>query len=79
MTRRFANGRWEIRWRDSSGRHYSRRFRSEKAAHEFHAAIRNSKLVIYPNRGRAGRWRRERWVVLGASCWVLGAVQGAKC
>jgi hypothetical protein len=39
MTRRFANGRWEIRWRDSSGRHYSRRFRSEKAAHEFDESI----------------------------------------
>lgn len=39
MSCRPAKGRWEVRWRDSAGRHRSRRFREREAAREFDEAI----------------------------------------
>jgi integrase len=67
---RFAKGRWEVRWRDSSGRHRSRRFRSEEAAQEFDESIHDhvvkerkqtsygSRGGVYPYQTKDGtRWR----------------------
>lgn len=39
MSYRLAKGRWEVRWRDSMGRHRSKRFRTEEAAQEFDGSI----------------------------------------
>jgi integrase len=39
MSYRFAKDGWEVRWRDATGRHRSRRFRSEEAAEEFDSSI----------------------------------------
>jgi hypothetical protein len=56
MSYRLAKGRWEVRWRDSSGRHRSRRFRSEEAAQEFDESIhdhevKERKQTNYGSRG----------------------------
>jgi hypothetical protein len=39
MSYRFAKGRYEVRWRDSTGRHRSKRFRDEDAARAFDESI----------------------------------------
>jgi integrase len=39
MSYRRSKDRWEVRWRDSTGRHRSRRFRSEDAAKQFDESI----------------------------------------
>jgi integrase len=39
MSYRASKDRWEVRWRDATGRHRSRRFRSEDAAKEFDESI----------------------------------------
>jgi len=67
---RIAKGGWEVRWRDTSGRHRSKRFRDEKDAKAFDDAIRTLAAEerprarqgqaggVYPYTTRAGtRWR----------------------
>ena len=44
MSYRFAKDGWEVRWRDPTGRHRSRRFRSEETAREFDEAIHDHEL-----------------------------------
>lgn len=39
MSCSFVKGGWEVRWRDSTGRQRSRRFRSEEAAREFDGSL----------------------------------------
>jgi integrase len=69
MSMRFAKGAWEVRWRDGTGRHRSRRFRSGEAAREFNASMHElarpprraphgSSGGVYPYETAAGtRWR----------------------
>ena len=66
-----AKGGWEVRWRDSTGRQRSRRFKSEETAREFDEAIHDHELSerrketphgrsggIYPYETASGtRWR----------------------
>jgi integrase len=67
---RHAKGRWEVRWRDRSGRHRSRRFHSEEAAQEFDESMHEQQAPdrarteygnsggVYPYETSAGtRWR----------------------
>ncbi|MGH2831997.1 MAG: hypothetical protein ACRDK2_04405, partial [Solirubrobacteraceae bacterium] len=44
MSYRLAQGRWEVRWRDSSGRHRSKRFPTEEAAQEFDSSIHDQEV-----------------------------------
>ncbi len=67
----YAKGGWEVRWRDSTGRQRSRRFKSEETAREFDEAIHDHELSerrketphrrcggIYPYETASGtRWR----------------------
>ena len=70
MSYRLAKGSWEVRWRDSTGRHRSRRFRSEEAAKEFDESIHDHEVTerkrtsygsnngVYPYETASGtRWR----------------------
>ncbi len=71
MSYRLVKGRYEVRWRDSSGRHRSKRFRDEDAAREFDASIHDHDVVersksrrhgqsggVYPYETSAGtKWR----------------------
>jgi integrase len=43
MSCSYANGGWEVRWRDSTGRQRSRRFQTEEAAREFDGALHEHK------------------------------------
>ena len=54
MSYRLAQGRWEVRWRDSTGRHRSRRFRDEEAAKEFDESIHDHD-VAERRRGKHGQ------------------------
>jgi integrase len=66
---RLARRGWEVRWRDSGGRHRSKRFASEEAAREFDASMRElqpavrrasygSSGGVYPYETASGtRWR----------------------
>jgi len=55
MSYRLARGHHEVRWRDSMGRHRSKRFRSEEAAKEFDHSIHDEGVV---DRGKGERRRR---------------------
>jgi len=71
MSCRYAQGRWEVRWRDATSRHRSRRFRTEEAAREFDASIHDHDVAgrhrearygqsggVYPHATRSGtKWR----------------------
>jgi integrase len=71
MSYRLAKGRFEVRWRDSTGRHRSRRFRDEDAAKEFDESIHDHDVGerskssrhgqsggVYPYETASGRrWR----------------------
>jgi len=71
MSYSFARGKWEVRWRDTTGRQRSRRFRSEEAAEEFDKSIHDHEQVerrrgnkhgssggVYPYETASGtRWR----------------------
>ncbi len=57
MSYRFAKGGWEVRWRDTTGRHRSRRFHSEETAKEFDESIHDyerSERRREPRRGQSG-------------------------
>ncbi len=57
MSYRFAKDRWEVRWRDATGRHRSKRFRSEEAAKEFDESIHDHEVAERrrdSGRGRSG-------------------------
>ncbi|MGO9321840.1 MAG: tyrosine-type recombinase/integrase [Solirubrobacteraceae bacterium] len=55
MSYRLAKGRYEVRWRDSSGRHRSKRFRDEDAAREFDASIHDHDVVERSKSRRHGQ------------------------
>ncbi|MBA3808389.1 MAG: tyrosine-type recombinase/integrase [Solirubrobacterales bacterium] len=71
MSYRLARSRFEVRWRDSSGRHRSRRFREEAAARAFDESIHDNDVGervkssrhgqsggVYPYETTSGtRWR----------------------
>lgn len=70
MSYRFAKGGWEVRWRDATGRHRSRRFVDEEAAQAFDESIHDQGVVdrrktergrgggVYPYKTATGtRWR----------------------
>ena len=70
MSYRFAKGSWEVRWRDSTGRHRSKRFDTERSAKDFDEAIHDHGLAerqqtqygssggVYPYETASGtRWR----------------------
>jgi integrase len=50
-----AKGRWEVRWRDSSGRQRSRRFKTEEAAREFDGALHDHEPPARRSRDEGGR------------------------
>jgi hypothetical protein len=45
MSFRLVQGRWEVRWRDATGRHRSKRFRSEESAKEFDESIHDHEVA----------------------------------
>jgi integrase len=55
MSRSFAKGAWEVRWRDANGRQRSRRFKEEELAREFDDAVSGVKAE-----GRGGLKARRR-------------------
>jgi hypothetical protein len=55
MSYRFAKDGWEVRWRDTTGRHRSRRFRSEEAAREFDESIHDHELAERRREPRHGQ------------------------
>jgi integrase len=55
MSYRLAKGRYEVRWRDSSGRHRSKRFRDEDTAREFDASIHDHDVVERSKNRRHGQ------------------------
>jgi integrase len=70
MSYRLAKSGWEVRWRDATGRHRSKRFDTEKAAKDFDEAIHDHGVAerrqtrhgssngVYPYETAAGtRWR----------------------
>jgi integrase len=70
MSYRFAKDRWEVRWRDATGRHRSRRFPTEESAKAFDESIQELDVGqrkqtqygrsggVYPYRTAVGtRWR----------------------
>ncbi len=70
MSYRFSKDRWEVRWRDATGRHRSRRFHNEESARAFDESIHNHAIGertqtqhgssggVYPYSMAAGiRWR----------------------
>ncbi len=50
-----AKGGWEVRWRDSTGRQRSRRFKTEEAAREFDGALHEHELPERRSRDEGGR------------------------
>lgn len=70
MSFRLVQGRWEVRWRDATGRHRSKRFRSEESAKEFDESIHDHEVAerrqgqhgngggVYPYKTASGtKWR----------------------
>ena len=70
MSYSFAKGAWEVRWRDATGRHRSKRFRDEEAGRAFDESVheldgqerahsRHGQAGgVYPYKTRSGtRWR----------------------
>ncbi len=57
MSYRLARGRYEVRWRDGSGRHRSKRFRREEAAKEFDDSIHDHDVV---ERSKGARRRGQQ-------------------
>jgi integrase len=55
MSYRLVKGRYEVRWRDNSGRHRSKRFRDEDAAREFDASIHDHDVVERSRSRRHGQ------------------------
>ncbi len=55
MSYRFAKDGWEVRWRDTTGRHRSRRFRNEEAAREFDESIHDHELAERRREARHGQ------------------------
>ena len=55
MSYRFAKDGWEVRWRDTTGRHRSRRFRSEETAKEFDESIHDHELSERRREARHGQ------------------------
>lgn len=55
MSYSFAKGKWEVRWRDTTGRQRSQRFRSEEAAEEFDKLIHDNERVERRREGKHGR------------------------
>jgi integrase len=55
MSYSFARGKWEVRWRDTTGRQRSRRFRSEEAAEEFDKSIHDHERVERRRESKHGR------------------------
>ncbi len=45
MSRRLSKGRWEVRWRDTTGSHRSRRFPSEESAKAFDESIHDHEVA----------------------------------
>jgi integrase len=75
MSYSIAKGGWEVRWRDSTGRQRSRRFKAEEAAREFDESIHDHERLARrrePRHGRSGgvypyetasgtKWRYVAW------------------
>jgi integrase len=70
MSFRLVQGRWEVRWRDATGRHRSKRFRSDESAKEFDESIHDHEVAerrqgqhgngggVYPYKTAGGtKWR----------------------
>ncbi|HEX4466952.1 MAG TPA: tyrosine-type recombinase/integrase [Solirubrobacteraceae bacterium] len=57
MSYRLARGRYEVRWRDGSGRHRSKRFRNEEAAKEFDGSIHDHDVL---ERSKGARRRGQQ-------------------
>lgn len=55
MSCSFAKGKWEVRWRDATGRQRSRRFGTEEAAEEFDAAVHDDDLSERRRTSQHGR------------------------
>jgi len=55
MSYRFAKDGCEVRWRDTTGRHRSRRFRNEEAAREFDKSIHDHELAERCRQARHGQ------------------------
>jgi integrase len=55
MSYSFARGKWEVRWRDATGRQRSRRFGSEEVADEFDKSIHDHELVERRRESKHGR------------------------